>query len=361
LTQAFVFIIINFDNNKNTERIYMHKPSAKSFLRLTLAALSGLVLAYGAFSMSSFASDMPRTQSNIYVDVSTGRLSGTLELPEATQALPVVLLIAGSGPTDRDGNQVMMKNNALKHVALGLKAKGIASVRYDKRGIGESKAAATSEQEMRFDHLVSDAEAWIKYLQADSRFNRVVVLGHSEGSLIGMIAAQHTQTQGFISVAGAGLPAAQIIDRQLQAQSPALAQKAAEPLAQLVQGHTINKYPMALNSLFRSSVQPYLISWFKYDPRKEIAKLQQPVLIVQGNHDLQVEVSDAEALFEAQPHAQKQVLEGMNHVLKTAPMEKLGNLKTYAQPDLPLHPSLIPVLVDFIGSTGQGSVENKVD
>lgn len=339
----------------------MRKPSAKSFLRLMLAALSGLVLAYGAFSTSSFASQMPKTQSNIYVETSTGRLSGTLELPESIQDLPVVLLIAGSGPTDRDGNQVMMKNNALKHIALGLKAKGIASVRYDKRGIGESKAAATSEQDMRFDHLVSDAEAWIKHLQADRRFNRVLVLGHSEGSLIGMIAAQHTQTQGFISMAGAGLPAAQIIERQLQAQSPDLAQKAAEPLAQLVQGHTIKKYPMALNSLFRASVQPYLMSWFKYDPREEIAKLQQPVLIVQGNHDLQVEVSDAEVLFEAQPHAKKQVVEGMNHVLKAAPIEKFGNLKTYAQPDLPLHASLLPLLVDFIESTGKPAAESKVN
>lgn len=339
----------------------MRKPSAKSFVRLTLATLSGLALAYGAFLQSSFASQMPKTQSNIYVEAPTGRLSGTLELPEATQALPVVLLIAGSGPTDRDGNQVMMKNNALKHLALGLKAKGIASVRYDKRGIGESKAAATSEQDMRFDHLVSDAEAWIQHLQADPRFDRVVVIGHSEGSLIGMIAAQHTQAQGFISIAGAGLPAAQIIDRQLQAQSPALAQKAAEPLAQLVQGHTVKTYPMSLNSLFRASVQPYLISWFKYDPREEIAKLQQPVLIVQGNHDLQVEVSDAEALFEAQPHAQKQVIEGMNHVLKAAPLDKLGNLKTYAQPDLPLHDSLLPVLVDFIERTGKPVAERKVD
>jgi pimeloyl-ACP methyl ester carboxylesterase len=213
---------------------------------------------------------------------------------------------------------------------------------------------------MRFEHLVSDAETWIKSLQADSRFNRVVVIGHSEGSLIGMIAARNTHTHGFISLAGAGIPAAQIIDRQLQAQSPALAQKAAAPLAQLVQGQTVQKYPMALNSLFRASVQPYLISWFKYHPRKEIAKLQQPVLIVQGDHDLQVEVSDAEALYEAQPHAQKQILKGMNHVLKTAPMNRASNLKTYAQPDLPLHDALLPILVDFIEETTQAATESKM-
>lgn len=315
--------------------------------RLGLGALV-LMAGYGLFSRSSFASHLPKTQTNISLTTPTGVLQGTLELPDAPQPVPVVLLIAGSGPTDRDGNQGPMRNNALKLIALELKAQGIASVRYDKRAIAESRAAGREEKDLRFDHYVQDAEAWIAQLQADPRFNGVFVMGHSEGSLIGMVAAGRKSTTGFVSLAGVGSPAAEILRIQLKAQSPELAAQAEVPLSQLEQGKLVSDYPKSLHSLFRPSVQPYLISWFQYQPQQEIAHLQQPLLIVQGDHDLQVTPEDAEKLAAAAPTAQKRILKGMNHVLKSAPLERLANLKTYAQPDVPLHPELMPALVDFV-------------
>ena len=315
--------------------------------RLGLGALV-LVMGYGLFSRSSFASHLPKTQTNISLTTQTGVLQGTLELPEVAQPVPVVLLIAGSGPTDRDGNQGPMRNNALKLVALGLKEQGIASVRYDKRGIAESQSAGREEKDLRFEHYVQDAEAWIAQLQADPRFNAVFVMGHSEGSLIGMVAAGRKSTTGFVSLAGVGSPAAEILRTQLKAQSASLAAQAEAPLSQLEQGKPVSDYPKALHSLFRPSVQPYLISWFRYHPQQEIAHLQQPLLIVQGDHDLQVTPEDAEKLAQGAPEAQKIILKGMNHVLKSAPLERLANLKTYAQPDVPLHPELLPALVDFV-------------
>src|SRR5579859_7330981 len=93
----------------------------------------------------------------------SGTIYGTLLVPSAPKRMPVVLLIAGSGPTDRNGNSAMLPapNNSLKMLAEALAARNIASLRYDKRGIGESKAAMTAEKDLRFDTYVDDAVAWV--------------------------------------------------------------------------------------------------------------------------------------------------------------------------------------------------------
>lgn len=314
----------------------------------TLAALGAL--AFFGWKRQRRKSDLPKTRTNAHLQTPTGTLAATFEVPEGAeqQPVPVVLLIAGSGPTDRDGNQLLVRNNALKLLALGLKAEGIASLRYDKRGIGESKAAGRHESDLRFEHLIEDAEAWILQLQADPRFDQVIVAGHSEGSLIGMIAAQRQQPRAFISLAGVSAPAGEIIEAQLQAQLPKLAKKAKPILEQLAAGEPVKKYPLLLHSLFRPSVQPYLMSWLKYDPSQEIQALKQPVLLVQGERDVQVGIENIEELAEACPQAEKVVLPTMNHVLKDVPEGRRANLKTYNQPALPLHGELLPSLVKFI-------------
>lgn len=286
--------------------------------------------------------------NNATLETPMGQLSGTLELPELCQQCPVVLLISGSGPTDRNGNQTLMKNNSLQHVALSLKAAGIASLRYDKRGIGASKAALTHESDLRFEDLIHDAQGWIQQLQDDARFGSVFVMGHSEGSLIGMVAAQQCQTQGFISLAGAGLPASEILERQLQAQSPALAQKAAVILQNIQNDRPLGSVPLQLKPLFRKSVLPYLRSWLAYDPRQEINKLNQASLIVQGEHDIQIAAEEAQNLHAAATQSELFMIKDMNHVLKQAPAERKANLKTYRQGDTPLHPELMPGILEFI-------------
>jgi len=120
----------------------------------------------------------------------TGRMHGTLDLPETSPPFPVALIIAGSGPTDRDGNQPFMRNDSLKQLGRALAQRGIAGLRYDKRGIGESATAAASEADLRLETSVSDAADWVAWLRRDTRFARVAVIGHSEGALIGLLAAR---------------------------------------------------------------------------------------------------------------------------------------------------------------------------
>ncbi len=290
---------------------------------------------------------------DIVLETATGKIYGTLQLPETSTKCPIVLIIAGSGPTDRDGNSPLLpgKNDSLKMIAQGLAEEGIASVRYDKRGIAQSTDAmfGKSEADLRFDHYVDDVVAWIKCLKADPRFSGVVVLGHSEGSLIGMAAANKvSRLSGVISVAGAGKPAYELITEQLANEAKEIRDESHAIMEELKKGRAFEEVRPELMSLFRPSVQPYMISWFKYDPAAEIANLEVPVLILQGTTDLQVPVEDAQLLAKAKPDAKLRIFDGMNHVLKEAPLDPQANMAAYSNPELPLAPGFLEEIINFV-------------
>ena len=303
-----------------------------------------------AFFLGIFISTLAigQTELPLTLKTKTGNIEGTLMFPVAKLPVPVALIIAGSGPTDRDGNNPSMTNNSLKMLATELANKGIASLRYDKRGIGLSKSAATSEKELRFENYIEDALEWAKLLKKDISFNQIIVIGHSEGSLIGMVVSQNPEIDKYVSLEGAGMPADQIIREQLKSQPPAVMTQSTPILDELVKGNTVENVPPLLNSLFRTSVQPYMISWFKYDPQKEIAKLNKPVLIVQGTTDIQVSGDNADRLHKAKPDSKLVIINGMNHVLKNADADPTKNMLTYRQPDLSLNTELAKVISDFI-------------
>jgi uncharacterized protein len=297
----------------------------------------------------------------ITLDTPTGTLYGTLERPQSTSPVPVVLIISGSGPTDRDGNSPMLKgpNNSLKLLAEGLAAHGIASARYDKRGIGETGKAMLlaaekakimlREEDLSFEAYIDDAVRWGKKLLADRRFSSLTVLGHSEGSLIGMVAAQRIGAHAYVSIAGAGRPLQQIILEQVKSQfSPDLLKATEDILEELAAGKRVESVPPALNIIARPSIQPYLISWLRYDPVKEIAKLQIPVLIVQGSTDIQVSLRDANALAGANPGAKLSVIDGMNHVLKTVSTDQEKQVSSYSDPTLLVAPAVVAAISDFV-------------
>ncbi len=279
---------------------------------------------------------------------STDSIFGTYTIPELKSNLPIVLIVAGSGPTDRNGNNPIMVNNSLKMLAEGLAQQGIASLRFDKRGVGESKNAGVSEGDLRFEDYINDVKAWSKLIKEDQRFSQLIILGHSEGALIGMMASQEKEVSKFISVAGAGFPAADILRKQLKEQPPFVLDMCAPIIEKLEQGQTVNNAPELLYTLFRPSVQPYLISWFKYHPQTEIAKLNIPILIVQGTTDIQIDVEDAEKLSESNKLAKKVIIEGMNHILKEADADRTKNIQTYSNSKLPLKEGLISEIVSFI-------------
>lgn len=310
--------------------------------RGTFIASGGAAAALAALPSIAHAAE------DVTLTTPTGKLFGMLEVPASAKAgMPVVLIIAGSGPTDRDGNSPLLpgKNDSLKLLALGLAARGIASLRYDKRGAAASRAAAGSESDLRFNTYVDDALGWVRSLRADKRFTRLTIAGHSEGSLIGMIAAQRASADGYVSLEGAGRPAAVLLREQIDKPTTPreLAAQAGHIIDELAAGRTVADVPAALAPLFHASVQPYIISWFRYDPSHEIAKLKGRVAIVQGTADVQVVKADAEALHAALPTARYVLVEGMNHVLKHAPdtTTPAAVLAGYTDPSLPVEPAVI--------------------
>lgn len=284
----------------------------------------------------------------IALKTSTGELHGEIQLPEGQSPFPVVLFLAGSGPTDRDGNQPGLANDSLKLLGEALASEGFATLRVDKRGVAASSGASPGEEKLRFDDFVRDASGWIELLRKDPRFDQVIVLGHSQGSLVGAIAAQGNPVDALVSVAGAGVPVQELLLRQLRGKFPKELQARAEViLDELAAGRRVDEVPEGLLALFRPTVQPFFISWMKYDPWDEIGKLDIPTLIVQGTTDVQITVEDARRLADSGSHAKLAIVQDMNHVLKECRKPE-DQTATYTQPDRPLSPALMPPLIDFL-------------
>jgi len=289
-------------------------------------------------------------ENEVLLKTASGDISGTLTVTNKSKKSPIVIIIAGSGPTDRDCNSPMgIRTNAYKMISESLAQNGISSLRFDKRGIGKSKPAMKSEKDLTFDVYVDDVMEWINNMNSDRRFTKIYILGHSEGALIGMISANKTKISGIISVAGAGRSADKILREQLKGKvSQQLYDESNIIIDSLKAGYTVKKVNPMLFTLYRPSVQPYMISWIKYDPAIEIKKLKIPVLLIQGSTDLQVTVDDARLLQASKPDARLLIIENMNHVMKESDSDRQRNMATYNNPDLPLKPGLIDEMVKFI-------------
>lgn len=308
-----------------------------------------LVLIFLFFAFTGFSQESKFSEKETWLISDGDTLYGSVTEPLKLKKYPIVLLIAGSGPTDRNGNNPQMKNDALKQVAHALAEEGIATVRYDKRGIAASRGAGISESELRFENYIHDAEVWIDNLRKTDRYTTITVAGHSEGSLIGMVAAK--KADKFISIAGAGRSIDVVIKEQLLNQPQPVKEHAYGILDTLKMGIKPTTVNPLVFSLFRPSIQPYMISWIKYDPAKQIDSLRQlkiPVMIIQGTRDIQVSVKDAELLKAAVPSAEFLQIETMNHVLRKVEDNRNANLATYYKTDPAIEKELTDAMIKFI-------------
>ena len=293
-------------------------------------------------SLEAFSQEKNYDSLQVSIDP---EVQGTLLSPKGENQPPLAILIAGSGPTDRDGNQALFKNNSLKYLAEGLAQKGIATFRYDKRVIAQINNATVQEEKMTFEDEVNDALLVVNHFK--DKYKKIILIGHYEGSLIGLLVAQKVVVSKFVSLSGAGNSSATLIEEQIGKNAPQLKEESQKIISQLRKGELVENISPYLAPVFRKSVQPYLISWFKYEPAKEITKLQIPILIVQGTNDLQVEDKEVQLLKEAQPKAQLLLIEGMNHVLKKVKTLEENQL-SYLNPDLPISGELVEGIASFI-------------
>ncbi|MBR7801560.1 alpha/beta hydrolase [Undibacterium fentianense] len=304
-------------------------------------------------------------QSSIVIGEGANTLYGSLLIPAHKTKPAVVLILSGSGPTDRDGNSPALpgKNNGLKMLAEELVIAGFASVRFDKRGIGESFAAGMREEDLRFQTYVNDVKKWIQTLNRDARFSGVIVFGHSEGATLGLLAVQQLMQEkqseqegsnavkSYVSIAGPAQSAAKILRMQLADKLPPDLAKINETiLSRLEKSETVADIPAPLLALYRPSVQNYLISWFPIVPTDIIKKLTIPTAVFQGDTDIQVGVAQAIQLAQAQPKAELHIIKGMNHIMKTVPADTTLQVASYSDPNMVLDAIFLKKLIQFLKS-----------
>lgn len=281
------------------------------------------------------------------VDIAINPLiNGTLITPPETGA-PLAIIIGGSGPTDRNGNQQVLKNDALKKLAEGLSAQGIATFRYDKRLVAMLRKGNIDEATIKFDDFVTDLIAVINHFK-EAGDTTITLIGHSQGALVATLAAQQAPVSKLVSLEGAGHTIDAIILEQLAVQMPFLTEEATQAFEKLKNNIKIDSVSPPLSSLLRPSLQPFMRSWMVYDPAKELQKLQIPVLIITGTKDLQVSEEEGDILAKAKPSAKRVHIEKMNHVLREIEGNALENSKSYYQPSLPIAPQVITAISDFI-------------
>lgn len=273
-------------------------------------------------------------------------IDGTLLTPQDNLKSELAIIIAGSGPTNRDGNQNFLKNNSLKKLAEGLSIEGIATFRYDKRIVKQIRKGKV-DQNMMFDDFVTDAISVIDYFKEIGTFTKIYVIGHSQGSLVGMLAAKD-RVDGFISIAGAGLSIDEVILEQIEKTAAMYTEDSKKTMAILKQNKTTKNYPPELASIFDITIQPFMSNWMQYNPQELIKELDMPILIINGTKDLQVSIAEANLLKKASSNAELIIISNMNHILVTIQGDDLENSKSYNQAFRKINPSVIEGIVSFI-------------
>ncbi len=273
-------------------------------------------------------------------------IEGSLVTPYSEDDVPLVIFIMDAGAINRDGNDRMSKNDTFKQLSHELAKEGIATYRYDKR-LFKMDGLGIKEHEISLDHYIEDAISIIDYFSKNGKYKKIIIAGHGQGSLVGMIAAQG-RVDGFISIAGNAVSIDQVIIEQIAKQAPGLDKSASVAFKQLKENGRATNYDPALESIFRYNLQPFMSSWIKYNPSEEILKLEMPILIIYGDKDIQVELIQADKFKEIIPQAEYLFVTDMNHILKEIKGGRLENHKSYNEPFRKIMPEVLTGITNFV-------------
>jgi len=296
------------------------------------------------------AADPDATESPILQKTLTGQIAGTLTMPvNVSGKIPVILIMGDAGPTDRDGNneKTGITCSPYKTLAHDLAKKGIATVRYDKRSVGES-TSVTKESQLRVDDYSDDAVTLIGVLNDDPRFSKIILFGHGEGALVGMIACIDQPVRGFIVAECASEQGDKILMNEMKSKPSYQADEVKAILDSLRKGKLTENVDPAIYNIAGPIKQNYLMSWCRLVPTRGIKGLKIAALVIQGSTDLVITEDNGEKLKKAKSDAVLLVIKGMNHIFKDAPADPDQNMATYTKPDVPLSAALVPGIADFV-------------
>ncbi len=277
-------------------------------------------------SITTFAQDINFTEKELTIN---SHVDGTLLTPNDIKKPHLAIIVAGSGPTNRDGNQNFLNCNSLKKLAEGISNQGIATFRYDKRVVKQIREG-NIDKNTTIDDFITDATSIVEFFNSKKEFKHVYVIGHSQGSLVGMLAAKN-KADGFISIAGAGQSVDKVLTEQINNTAPMFTEDTKRIFKILGEGKTTTDFPLALASIFNIDLQPFFANWMQYDPQAIIKEMKIPILIINGTKDLQVSEAEANLLKEANSKAELVIIDKMNHVLVPIEGDLLENTKEMLQ------------------------------
>ncbi len=279
-------------------------------------------------------------------------VDGTLLQPLNNKSKTLAIIIAGSGPTNRDGNQTAMKTNSLKKLAYFLAEEGMASFRYDKRIFKLSKNQMYNQSQIRFDDFVKDAADVVNYFKLYDGdkygFEQFILIGHSQGVLVAQLASLKTAVNGLILLCGTANPIDEVMVNQVSKQAPFLYEDLKQAFDSIKKVGFVKSYNPLLKSVLQDDTQAFLQSWMIHNPAEIAKKINIPTLVIGGTTDIQIPGEQAKILAENFPNATYAIIENMNHVLKEVESLGLENQKSYNRPNLPLHDNLKSELKPFI-------------
>ncbi|TYQ15811.1 UNVERIFIED_CONTAM: hypothetical protein Cloal_2301 [Acetivibrio alkalicellulosi] len=289
--------------------------------------------------------------NEVKIKVDGGYIYGNILNASRSKNDTIVIITAGSGPTDRDGNTPILqgRNDSLKQLAYGLKDKGISSLRYDQRPSGKTYESLDNKN-IEFDHLVDDLVECIRYIKEKEKYKNIYLIGHSQGTLISILAAQQESVDGVIAIAGTLRTIDKIFIEQFENQGYDNADIVREQFEALEEGREIETDDPWINSIFSGVNGQFLRRWMEYDPVMEIKKLDTPLQLIFGTSDIQVKPVEINFLGDIIENSNYKILEDMNHVLKVSPEDQKENLKRYYDPAYPLHPDLVGSIIEFIAT-----------
>ncbi|MCX7023835.1 MAG: alpha/beta fold hydrolase [Spirochaetes bacterium] len=299
-----------------------------------------------------FSDIQPDPATLVSFDSGESTINGALSLPAGNAGRPpLVVLLAGAGNSDRNGNNYSVpgRNDALRQLAEALAEAGIASYRYDKRGAGESAWLIPDEESLLFSDFVNDAAACARSFRSDGRFGKIYFFGHAEGALVAAAAAGMAKPDGLIAACASGRGIREIIAAETADAPEGYRREIASILAELEKGRFVDEVSPWLERLFRRGFQPYLASWLRYDPVVVFPAARCPTLLLWGERDIQVGPEDFLGLQAVMPYARTVMVSAMNHVLKEVSVDVDENFASFNDPSFPLATGLVAEIVSFIG------------
>jgi uncharacterized protein len=290
-----------------------------------------------------------RDASAAETQIRVGNLDAVLTAPADFERPPVALLIAGSGSTDHDGNGPQAKPATLKKLAEQLAERKIATLRYDKRGAGGWKPEFGRPEDFRFKDYVDDAASLVNYLRESGKFSRVIVIGHSEGGLVAILAARRVPVDRLVLLVTAARRQGDLLKAQLERRQipPDVLEPILKAIDNIMAGQIVDPPPRGF--AIAPSMQPSLGSAFTTDPIDPLKSIDKPILIVGGGRDLQVARLDFAALSAASPLAKTLWVPDMNHVLIDV-TDDADNMAAYSQSDRALDTTMVDTLATFVNA-----------